>query len=119
MRRYVENHEYAIRQKAEIMVDHFHEQVIGHGKIGGQARAMVVTSSIERAVNYYHAIRDYLIERKSQYKAIVAFSGEYEYAGQSVTEASLNGFPSNQIANQVQQDPVSVLGLCGEVSDGI
>ena len=69
LRRYVENHEYAIRQKAEIMVDHFHDQVIGHqGKIGGQARAMVVTSSIARAVNYYHAIRDYLEERKSPYR---------------------------------------------------
>ena len=113
LRRYVENHEHAIRQKAEIMVDHFHEQVIGHGKIGGQARAMVVTSSIERAVNYYHAIRDYLIERKSQYKAIVAFSGEYEYAGRNVTEASLNGFPSNHIANQIQQDPYRFL-VCAE-----
>ncbi len=113
LRRYVENHEYAIRQKAEIMVDHFHEQVIGHGKIGGQARAMVVTSSIARAVNYYHAIRDYLIERKSQYKAIVAFSGEYEYAGQNVTEASLNGFPSNHITNQIQNDPYRFL-VCAE-----
>ena len=113
LRRYVENHEYAIRQKAEIMVDHFHEQVIAYQKVGGHARAMVVTSSIERAVNYYHAIRDYLIERKSQYKAIVAFSGEYEYAGQNVTEASLNGFPSNHIANQIQQDPYRFL-VCAE-----
>ena len=113
LRRYVENHEYAIRQKAEIMVDHFHEQVLAYQKVGGQARAMVVTSSIERAVNYYHAIRDYLIERKSQYKAIVAFSGEYEYAGKSVTEASLNGFPSNHIANQIQQDPYRFL-VCAE-----
>ena len=56
LRRYVENHEHAIRLKAEIMVDHFHEQVIGLRKIGGQARAMVVTGSIERAIRYYHAI---------------------------------------------------------------
>ena len=34
------------------MVDHFHEQVIGQQKIGGQARAMVVTSGIERAIQY-------------------------------------------------------------------
>ena len=113
LRRYVENHEHAIRQKAEIMVDHFHEQVMGHQKVGGQARAMVVTSSIERAIRYYHAIRDYLEERKSQYKAIVAFSGEPEYGGRKVTEASLNGFPSNQIANQIQQDPYRFL-VCAE-----
>ena len=113
LRRYVENHEYAIRQKAEIMVDHFHDQVIQKGKIGGQARAMVVTSSIQRAISYYHAIRDYLGERKSPYKAIVAFSGEPEYGGQKVTEASMNGFPSNQIATQIQNDPYRIL-VCAE-----
>ena len=42
---------------------------------------MVVTGSIERAIRYYHAIRDYLAERKSPYRAIVAFSGEHEYGG--------------------------------------
>jgi len=52
LRRYVEGHEYAIRQKAEIMVDHFHDRV--HRKIGGKARAMVITSGIERAIQYYH-----------------------------------------------------------------
>ena len=43
LRRYVESHDHAIRLKAEIMVDHFHEQVMALNKIGGQARAMVVT----------------------------------------------------------------------------
>ena len=52
----MESHEYAIRLKAEIMVDHFHEQVLALNKIGGKARAMVVTGGIERAVQYYHAI---------------------------------------------------------------
>jgi type I restriction enzyme R subunit len=41
---------------------------------------MVVTSGIERAIQYFHAIRDYLKERKSPSQAIVAFSGEHEYA---------------------------------------
>ena len=69
------------------MVDHFHEQVIAAGKIGGQARAMVVTSGIERAIQYFHAFKTYLMERKSPYKAIVAFSGEHEYGGGKVSEA--------------------------------
>jgi len=113
LRRYVEGHERAVRLKAEIMVDHFHEQVLALGKIGGQARAMVVTSGIERAVQYYHAFRDYLTERKSQYKAIVAFSGEHDYGGLKVTEASLNGFPSGNIADTIQQDPYRFL-ICAE-----
>jgi type I restriction enzyme, R subunit len=87
LRRYVESHDHAIRLKAEIMVDHFQEQVIGLRKIGGEARAMVVTSGIERAIQYFHAIRDYLKERKSPYDAIVAFSGEYDYGGKKVTVA--------------------------------
>jgi type I restriction enzyme R subunit len=81
LRRFVEGHEHAIRLKAEIMVDHFHEQVIAQNKIGGQARAMVVTNGIERAIQYFIAMRDYLKERKSPCRAIVAFSGEYEFAG--------------------------------------
>jgi type I restriction enzyme R subunit len=113
LRHYVESHEHAIRLKAEIMVDHFHEQVLALGKIGGQARAMVVTSGIERANQYYHAICDYLIERKSPHRAIVAFSGEHEYGGKKVTEASLNGFPSSQIADKVQEDPYRFL-ICAD-----
>ncbi len=113
LRRFVEGHEYAIRLKAEIMVDHFHEQVIAKRKIGDQARAMVVTGSIERAIQYFHAFKAYLAERKSPYWAIVAFSGEYEYGGQRVTEASLNGFPSNQIADKIREDPYRFL-ICAD-----
>ncbi|OFZ86045.1 MAG: DEAD/DEAH box helicase [Betaproteobacteria bacterium RBG_16_64_18] len=113
LRHYVESHDRAIRLKAEIMVDHFHEQVLALAKIGGQARAMVVTSGIERAIQYFHAFRDYLKERKSPYRAIVAFSGEHEYGGAKVTEASLNGFPSNQIPDQIAEDPYRFL-ICAD-----
>ncbi len=113
LRRYVESHEHAIQLKAEIMVDHFHEQVLALNKIGGEARAMVVTSGIERAVQYFHAIRDYLAERKSCYQAIVAFSGEHEYGGAKVTESSLNGFPSSQITDHIQVDPYRFL-VCAD-----
>jgi type I restriction enzyme R subunit len=113
LRRYVESHDHAIRLKAEIMVDHFHEQVIGLDKIGGQARAMVVTSGIKRAIQYFHAIRDYLKERQSPYQAIVAFSGEHDYGGVKVTEASLNGFPSSLIPDKIQEDPYRFL-VCAD-----
>jgi len=113
LRHYVESHDHAIRLKAEIMVDHFHEQVLALGKIGGQARAMVVTTGIERAIQYFHAFRDYLRERKSPYQAIVAFSGEHEYGGAKVTESSLNGFPSSTIADRIAQDPYRFL-ICAD-----
>jgi type I restriction enzyme R subunit len=113
LRRFVESNDHAIRLKAEIMMDHFHEQVIDLRKIGGEARAMVVTSGIERAIQYFHAIRSYLEERKSPYKAIVAFSGEHEYGGAKLTEASLNGFPSREIADKVQEHPYRFL-ICAD-----
>jgi type I restriction enzyme R subunit len=113
LRRYVESHDHAIRLKAEIMVDHFHDKVIAPGKIGGKARAMVVTGGIERAIQYFNAFRDYLAERKSPYRAIVAFSGEHEYGGTKVTEASLNGFASSRIADEFQNDPYRFL-ICAD-----
>jgi type I restriction enzyme R subunit len=113
LRRYVESHRHAIGLKAEIMVDHFHEQVLAAGKIGGQARAMVVTSGIERAIQYFHAFTAYLRERKSPYQAIVAFSGEHEFDGAKVTEASLNGFASNDIPSRIQEDPYRFL-ICAD-----
>ncbi len=113
LRRYVESHGHAIRLKSEIMVDHFHTQVLSQGKIGGRARAMVVTNGIERAIQYFHAIRDYLKERKSRYRAIVAFSGEHEYGGAKLSEPKLNGFPSNKIAERFQEDPYRYL-VCAD-----
>src|SRR3989475_8132760 len=86
LRKYVESHDHAIRLKAEIMVDHFHESVLATARIGGQARAMVVTGSVERAIQYFHAFKAYLAERKSPYRAIVAFSGEHRFGGASVSE---------------------------------
>jgi len=113
LRRYVEGHDHAIRLKAEIMVDHFHEHVVAQQKIGGKARAMVVTNGVKRAIQYFQAIRDYLQERKSPHMPIVAFSGDRQLDGETVTEASLNGFPSNKIAEKIQEDPYRFL-ICAD-----
>ena len=118
LRKFVESHEHAIRQKAEIMIDHFHNQVYLKKKIGGEARAMVVTSGIERAIQYYHAFSAYLQEEKRPYKAIVAFSGEHEYGGIKVTESSLNGFPSNLIPDKIQEDPYRFLIVADKFQTG-
>ena len=113
LRRFVEGSDHAIRLKAEIMVDHFHDQVLVQGKIGGAARAMVVTNGVARAIQYFHAISDYLQERKSRYQALVAFSGEHEYGGAKVSEASLNGLPSARIAERFPEDPYRFL-VCAD-----
>ena len=113
LRRYVEGHDHAIRLKAEIMADHFHNQVLAQRKIGGQARAMVVTGSVDRAIQYYDAIQAYLAKRKRGYKALVAFSGEREHGGATVSEASLNGFAESQTAAKFREDPYRIL-VCAD-----
>ena len=55
LRSFVESDSYTIAKKAAMMVEHFHEQVIAKKKINGKARAMVVTASIPRCVEYYYA----------------------------------------------------------------
>lgn len=118
LRKYVESKEKAIELKAEIMMDHFHDQVIAKGKVGGNARAMVVTSSIERAIQYHYAIDKYLENRKSPYKSIVAFSGEKEYGGKKLTESSINNFPSSEIERRMKKDPYRVLVVANKFQTG-
>jgi len=112
LRRYIENHDRAIHDKAKIMVDHFHNQVIAKQKIRGQARAMVVTDSIDQAIAYFEAISDYLAKRGSPYKAIVAFS-DHERGGVKVTEAQYNGFPGRDIPDRIREDPYRFL-ICAD-----
>ena len=111
LRAFVESDSYTISQKAEMIVEHFHEQVIAKGKIGGQARAMVVTASIARCAEYYYAINKRLAERHSPYKAIIAFSGEYKYQGQepALTSAAINGFSDAEIPDRFEEDPYRLL----------
>jgi type I restriction enzyme R subunit len=118
LRAYVESQEITIARKAEIMVTHFHEQVIAKAKIGGKARAMVVASGINRAIDYYLAIDRCLEERKSPYKAIIAFSGEKERGGKTVTEASFNGFPSNKIEKEFKKEPYRILVVADKFQTG-
>jgi len=90
LRAYVEGHEFAIAEKAKIMIDHFHRDV--RHLINGEAKAMVVTKSIECAIKYKQAFNTYLKEIKSPYKAIVAFSGTKNIQGIDYTEVSMNNF---------------------------
>ena len=111
LRSFVESDEYTVGKKAAMIVEHFHEQVIAKGKIGGQARAMVVTESIPRCIEYYYAINKCLAERHSPYKTIIAFSGDHKYKGQepALTSAGLNGFTDAKIPKEFKKDPYRIL----------
>lgn len=118
LRAWVERQPETIHQKAAIIVNHFHTMVIDKGKIGGDARAMVVTSGILRAIDFYYEINRLLEERKSPYKAIVAFSGTKEYDGKQVTEADINAFPSKDIEDNMEEDPYRILVVANKFQTG-
>ena len=118
IRAFVERQPQTIQEKSLIIVNHFLDKVIGAHKVGGQARAMVVTSSIIRAIEFYYAISKQLEEMHSPYKAVVAFSGEKEYGGKMVTEATINGFPSSEIEKKIETDPYRILVVANKFQTG-
>ena len=114
LKTYVESHEHAIKKKTILIVQHFMENVIRKKRIGGFAKAMLVTSSRANAVKYKKAFDEYLHKINSPYKAIVAFSGEID--GQ--TEANLNGFSSNAIPTEFEKNEYRFLLVANKFQTG-
>lgn len=116
LRAYVENHPFSIREKAKVMIDHFHTDV--RKLIGGQAKAMVVCKSINNAIAYFRAFNVYLKEINSPWKAIVAFSGKRIVDGIETDEAKLNGFPSGDIASKFKKSEYRFLIVANKFQTG-
>jgi type I restriction enzyme R subunit len=114
LKHYVESHEHAIKKKAILIIEHFMENVIRKKRMGGFAKAMLVTSSRANAVKYKKAFDDYLHKINSPYKAVVAFSGEID--GQ--TEASLNGFSSASIPKEFEKNEYRFLLVANKFQTG-
>jgi type I restriction enzyme R subunit len=114
LKSYVESHEHAIKKKTRLMVDHFMENVIRKKRMGGQAKAMLVTSSRANAVKYQKAFSDYLLKINSPFKAVVAFSGEID--GKS--EANLNGFSSASIPTEFEKNENRFLIVANKFQTG-
>ena len=115
IRSFVERQPETIEAKSRIIVDHFCTKVFK--KIGGKARAMVVTSSIERAIDFYKCISKLLSDQGGKFKAIVAFTDK-EIDGHVVTESSLNGFPSSQIEVKIEEEPYRLLIVADKFQTG-
>ena len=116
IRNYVEGQEFPIRKKAEVMVDHFLKNSVN--KINGRAKAMVVTQSIVRAIEYYYAINNLLKDSNTGFEALVAFSGEKEYKGQILTESSINGFSDKETPERFKQDKYKFLIVADKYQTG-
>ncbi|WP_423928918.1 RNA-binding domain-containing protein [Candidatus Palauibacter sp.] len=88
LKSFVELHPHAIGRKVEIMVGHFTAQV--RDRIGGRAKAMIVTRSRLHAVRYKLAVDAYLAEKGYPWKCLVAFSGKVSDGGKEYTEPGMN-----------------------------
>ncbi|EPN7178322.1 type I restriction endonuclease subunit R [Campylobacter upsaliensis] len=102
LKAYVTNHIATIEKKATIMIEHFFQNI--YKKIGGKAKAMIVTSSRENAVKYYRFFKKYLQENYPEYQALVAFSGVKEINGESYSEVRLNGFSEAMLKDEFKKD---------------
>ena len=116
--RFVSLHPSNLAQKAEIIVEHFRAHTAA--KIGGKAKAMVVTSSRLHAVRYKQAIDAYIAKRGYVgLAALVAFSGRViDDKGFAYTEAGMNGFPESQTASRFGTSDYQVLIVAEKFQTG-
>ncbi len=90
--RFLRLHPHNIAQKTEVMVEHFYHHT--RHRIGGHAKAMVVTGSRLEAVRYKQSFDRYISEKGYPIKTLVAFSGTVEDAQvpeKAYTEVGMNG----------------------------
>jgi type I restriction enzyme R subunit len=118
LKSYVDLHEHNLNKKTAIIVDHLHEQV--RERIGGKAKAMVVTRSRLHAVRYKLAFDKYLREKKYPYKVLVAFSGTVRDpdTGEEFTEVGMNGFPESQTAAMFKRPENRILIVAEKFQTG-
>ncbi|MBU3661089.1 MAG: type I restriction endonuclease subunit R [Flavobacteriales bacterium] len=117
--RFMSLHPHNLAQKTEVMVEHF-RQVVSK-KIGGKAKAMVVTSSRLHAVRYKEEFDKYIKEKGyTDIKTIVAFSGKVIYgnAPEGVTEVELNGFAEKELPRKFASDEYQLLLVADKYQTG-
>ncbi len=117
---FVNFHPHNLAQKTEIIIEHFRQVVAG--KIGGKAKAMVITSSRKLAVRYYEEFNRYIKEKsyQNEIKILVAFSGSViddNYPG-GVTEPQLTGFGEKELPGIFNNDKYKILIVADKYQTG-
>jgi type I restriction enzyme R subunit len=117
--RFMSLHPHNLAQKTEVMVEHF-RQVVAK-KIGGKAKAMVVSSSRLHAVRYKEEFDRYIAEKGyTDVKTIVAFSGKviHDASPEGVTEVELNGFSEKMLPKKFASDEYQLLLVADKYQTG-
>ncbi|MBW1654925.1 type I restriction endonuclease subunit R [Flavobacterium quisquiliarum] len=117
--RFMSLHPHNLAQKTEVMVEHFRQ--VASKKIGGKAKAMVVSSSRLHAVRYKEEFDKYIKEKGyTDIKTVVAFSGKviYSNALEGITEVELNGFAEKQLPKKFATDSYQLLLVADKYQTG-
>jgi type I restriction enzyme R subunit len=115
--KFVSLHEHNLAQKADIIINHFRDRVAA--KVGGQAKAMVVTASRLHALRYGLALRRYCDEHGiGDVGVLVAFSGTLQDNGIDYTESSINGFGESQTPERFDSDDFQILVVAEKYQTG-
>ena len=112
----VNKNPYAIAAKSHIMLNHFMEKTIH--KIGGNAKAMLVTSSRAHAVLYKNAFDNIIREQGYGILTLVAFSGTVELDTKKYTEGSMNGAKVRDIAEEFSKPGYKILIVANKFQTG-
>ncbi|MBL7787391.1 MAG: type I restriction endonuclease subunit R [Chitinophagales bacterium] len=118
LRNFVERDKRTIANKAEIMLEHFLNKVYNGKKLKGKAKAMVVTQSIESAIQYYFALKRLLEAQANPFKIAIAFSGKKTVEGIEYTESVLNGFDEKDTSSQFASDEYRLLVVANKYLTG-
>lgn len=118
--RFMRLHPYNIAQKTEIMVEHF--QTVTRHRIGGHAKAMVVTGSRMEAVRYKEQFDRYIRSKGYPIKTLVAFSGTVQddkIPGKFYTEEGMNeGVRERELPEQFASPEYQVLLVAEKYQTG-
>lgn len=117
--RFLSLHPHNLSQKTEVMVEHF-RQIVSK-KIGGKAKAMVVTGSRLHAVRYKEEFDRYLKTKGyHDIKTIVAFSGKVptDDFPDGVTEVEINGFKEKELPQKFATDEYQLLLVADKYQTG-
>ena len=117
--RFLSLHPHNLAQKTEVIAEHFRN--ITMKKIGGKAKAMVVTSSRLHAYRYYQEFNRYLKEKAyTDIRVLVAFSGALKDpdTDEKVTEPQLNGFGEKELPKKFATDEYRILLVADKYQTG-
>ncbi|MBA4416468.1 MAG: restriction endonuclease subunit R [Syntrophus sp. (in: bacteria)] len=117
--RFVSLHPHNLAQKTEVMIEHFRQ--ITSKKIGGKAKAMVVTSSRLHAKRYFFEFKKYIKEKGYDWiKVLVAFSGSVkdDDAPDGISEPQLTGFGEKELPGVFEKDDYRILLVAEKYQTG-